>query len=107
MSGVYPVAMSRGSGYHEPWELQVGEEWWEDLSEMDNLTEESLLQEMRRQYEGEPRGVFSPQASIPLHCPTNKSLRQLRQLFNNTAHLGYDTLSLSDPCALLTELYLP
>lgn len=74
-----PEAMSRGSGYHEPWELQVGEEWWEDLSEMDNLTEESLLQELRRQYEGEAN-VFSF-CRPPFHRigAMRKLLRQLSQ----------------------------
>jgi hypothetical protein len=42
----------KGSGYQEPWELQVGETWWEDLSEMPFLTEESLLGELERQYTG-------------------------------------------------------
>lgn len=41
-----------GSGHIEPWELHVGETWWEDLADMANLTEETLLAELIRQYTG-------------------------------------------------------
>lgn len=43
---------AKGSGYHEAWENQVGDGWWEDLSEMAHLTEETLLDELKRQYAG-------------------------------------------------------
>ena len=43
----------RGSGQVEPWEQQIGEVWWEDLADMAHLTEETLLSELTRQYQGE------------------------------------------------------
>mmetsp|Transcript_4923 Transcript_4923/g.12751 ORF Transcript_4923/g.12751 Transcript_4923/m.12751 type:complete len:985 (-) Transcript_4923:966-3920(-) len=43
---------AQGSGHVEPWEVHQGPEWWEDLSEMSDLTEETLLAELKRQYHG-------------------------------------------------------
>lgn len=62
--------MARGSGHYEAWEAHDGEEWWEDLSEMAHLTEESLLAELKRQYFGTaPQPCSEPPADVRLVFP--------------------------------------
>jgi hypothetical protein len=68
----------RGSGQVEPWEQQIGEVWWEDLADMAHLTEETLLSELTRQYQGEsvcPRLRTShTYVATPLRCASTPSL---------------------------------
>jgi hypothetical protein len=58
---------NRGSRHYEAWEEHDGEEWWEDLSEMAHLTEDSLRDELKRQYQGQGP-VNSPSCSSSLNC---------------------------------------